>query len=249
MPEDVFDEPSRWRHEAILALGLDGEERIAGAVTGVAYPDALAPILAARPDGLTTIGDLGAGLGGAAEWFRSRSGAAVLAVEPEAPATLAARQLFPQVRIARATAAALPWADRTCGVVTLLGVISLLRDPGPALREAVRVAGAAAVVGIADLFAAGDGPLVHGANVFPAVAGVAQTLSRLGFEVVDTWSAPADVSTRWDEIGHRVDDEIERRHGADHGYAAWAEDRRQLAELIDQRTVSATTIVTRRRSP
>jgi len=136
VPEDVFDEPSQWRHEAILALGLEGEERIAGAVTGVAYPDALAPILAARPEGLTTIGDLGAGLGGAAEWFRSRSGAAVLAVEPEAPATLAARQLFPQVRIARATAGALPWADGACGVVTLLGVISLLRDPGPALREA-----------------------------------------------------------------------------------------------------------------
>lgn len=90
---------------------------------------------------------------------------------------------------------------------------------------------------------------MHGANVFPAVADVAETLSGLAFEVVDTWSAPADASTRWDEIGHRVDDEIERRHGADQGYAAWAEDRRQLAELIDQRTVLATTLVSRRRSP
>ena len=43
--EDVFDEPSRWRLAAVRSLGLVGEDRIAGVVTGAAYPDALAPIV------------------------------------------------------------------------------------------------------------------------------------------------------------------------------------------------------------
>nr|MBA3604530.1 hypothetical protein [Acidimicrobiia bacterium] len=45
--DDVFDRPSQWRADALRALGLRGEQRVAGAVTGAGYPDALAPIVAA----------------------------------------------------------------------------------------------------------------------------------------------------------------------------------------------------------
>ena len=78
------------------SLGLHGEERIAGVVTGAAYPDALAPIVEGL-DGLRVARrDVGGGLGGASQWIailRRRPSRCVV-VEPER-ASAAAAELFP----------------------------------------------------------------------------------------------------------------------------------------------------------
>ena len=79
-------------------------------------------------------------------------------------------------------------------------------------------------------------------NVFRPIDVVASALGEHGFDVVQVWRAPADLTTRWDAVGEMVDDEIERRHGGSAAYAAWREDRDRLGGLIAEGTLELGTV-------
>ncbi|MET0459081.1 MAG: class I SAM-dependent methyltransferase [Ilumatobacteraceae bacterium] len=243
--QDVFDEPSRWRLAAVRSLGLVGEERIAGVITGAAYPDALTTIVDRLTGVRGVVCDVGAGLGGASQWMASRIDAPVVAVEPEATSVTAAAELFPELGLVQGAATAIPIGTRRAGAVTLLGVLSLVEDLDVVLAEVARVLTPGGVVGITDLCTVRDDRWAPpgSANVFRRAEHLTVALAEHGMRVSDRWSAPADLGTSWQDVGGRVDDEIVRRFAAEPAYAAWRDDRARLAEEIEAGALIVETLV------
>jgi hypothetical protein len=60
---DLFDQPSLWRIEAAVSLGLVGDDLIAAVSPGPAFPAALRSLTLALPAAPRVIVDLGAGGG------------------------------------------------------------------------------------------------------------------------------------------------------------------------------------------
>jgi SAM-dependent methyltransferase len=232
---DVFDEPSTWRVEAVLYLGLEGEARMAGAATGVAYPLSLDPIVNALDVGSgSRLCDVGAGLGGPAQWIARRTGASVVAVEQASAAAAGAHKLFPDLDTVRAHAVSLPFGAGGFDAVTLLGVVSLVADLTALLHEVVRVLRPGGRLGVTDLCLV-SGPVVQppdSPNTFRSLADVVEAIERQGFRVSEIAAGKADVTGRWDGVGQRVDQEIERRHHGSPTFRTWVEDRRRLGEAI-----------------
>ena len=125
--DDVFDRPAQWRLEAIRHLGLTGEARVAGAVTGAGYPQALDPIVAALRS-CRCVCDVGAGLGGASAWLAANAGLEVIAVEPEWASARAARDLFPALPVVVGAADSLPLRDGTCDAAVCSLVLCSVAD-------------------------------------------------------------------------------------------------------------------------
>jgi SAM-dependent methyltransferase len=248
---DVFDDPSRWRLAAVRSLGLTGADRVAGVVTGAAYPDALAPIIEGLGETTGVVCDVGAGLAGASQWIASqRAGAAgsVVAIEPESASVTAAAELFPGLGIVQGAATALPLGDGCAGGVLLLGVLSLIADLDRVLTEVARVLAPGGVVGITDLCGVDEhrrepeGSI----NVFRSAELLIVALEARGIQVTDRWTAPVDIPTAWDDVRRRVDDEITRRFAAEPAYEAWEADRLRLHDDIAAGRLVVETIVARR---
>ena len=249
--DDVFDEPSRWRLAAVRSLGLVGDDRIAGVVTGAAYPDALTPIVEHLDEVPGAVCDVGAGLGGASQWIATRragAGRGVIAVEPESASVEAASELFPGLAVVQGAATALPIGAGRCGAATLLGVVSLVDDLDVVLAEIARVLAPGGILGVTDLCTAGEDRLAPpgSPNVFRSGELLIATLAAYGIHAVDRWRAPADLATAWDDVSGAVDDEITRRFAAEPAYDAWRDDRRRLHEQITAGTLVVETIVARR---
>jgi SAM-dependent methyltransferase len=242
--DELFDRPARWRREAISTLGLDGEDRIAGAVTGAGYPDALEPAVQRAAAGQLW-GDIGAGLGAASSWLAIRSGATVIAVEPERTSAVEAATLFPELPMIVGDAGALPLATATLDGVTLLGVLSLVADLEAALTEAQRVVRANGHLVISDLWSVPAAPDPEAAedNVFRPVGRVVAAIEAMGATVDHVWLAPGDLPTDWDEIGGRVDEEMARAHGDDPAFDAWHDDRARLRHEIAAGRLRVATVV------
>ena len=243
--EDVFDEPSRWRLAAVRSLGLVGEERIAGVVTGAAYPDALATIVERLAGASGVVCDVGAGLAGASRWMADHVDATVVVVEPEATSVRAAVELFGDLAIVQGSATAIPLGAGRAAAVTLLGVVSLVDDLDEVLAEVARVLAPGGLVGITDLCTTGEDRRdpSDSANVFRSAELLTAALAAHGLRVTERWSAPADLDTRWDDVGRRVDDEITRRFAADPAFAAWRDDRQRLADEIEAGALVVETLV------
>lgn len=243
--DDLFDRPARWRAEAVADLGLHGEERIAGLVTGAGYPDALVPIVDSFAGSSGPLCDVGSGLGAAAAWVGQRSSATILAAEPEVHTADLARANFPRLSVVTATAARLPLAAGSCSAVSLLGVVSLVDDLDALIAEATRVLHGGGRVAIADLVAAADETVTvpEAGNVFRPVDVLERTLIAAGCAIDEVWTESAQLTTAWDATTERVDREIERCHAGSAAYAAWSEDRQRLGELIAGGTVRLATIV------
>src|SRR5215210_5227517 len=136
---DVFDQPSLWKIEASRALGLKGEDLIAAMSPGPAFPAALRSVASALPPGCAAIVDIGAGTGGASEWLRRVTGAAVFAIEPAEGSRAAAVRAFPELLVAGGSAEQLPLRDGVADAVIISGVISLMADIEVLVDEADRV--------------------------------------------------------------------------------------------------------------
>lgn len=242
MNDELFDRPAVMRLAAVERLGLAGEERIAGLVTGAAYPDALVPIVDACRGRRGLVLDVGAGLGAASVWLRDEAGVEVVGVEPEGRAAGLARRAFPQLAMSCGTADALPVRSGACVGVVMLGTASLLEDLGPALAEAVRVARPGGVIAVTDLCLVGGAVRPSGANVFRSASRLAAALEEHGCTVTDVWDAPATLDTRWGDTTALVDDEIAARHGGTEEFRAWKADRDHLHELIVDGSLEVATV-------
>ena len=112
-PSDVtelFDEPSQWREAAIVELGLEGDDRCAGASTSPAMPkliEEFADQLTRTPVGPAV--DVGGGLGPATSWLTRRTGHRFVTVDASATECAGAQRLF-AVPTAQAISSALPVA-------------------------------------------------------------------------------------------------------------------------------------------
>ena len=244
----MFDRPALMRAAAVDRLGLRGEERIAGLVTGADYPDALQPLVEVVTDVARRICDVGAGLGAGSVHLARGSGVDVVATEPEVRTARTAREWFPGLEVAAAEATHLPFAARTCGAVTFLGAVSLVADLDTLLAEAARVVLGGGCLGIADLVRAPGRQARGGPKSFRTVEELVASAATHGFGGADVWDAPADLATRWDPVKARVDEEMERHHAGSDAIAAWREDRRQLRALIAAGTLRLATVTAVARS-
>jgi len=246
--DEVFDEPSAWQVDAVRRLGLDGEDLIAGASTGVGYPDALEPVLGGLGLGAgSLVLDLGAGLGGVSQWVAERTGAIVVALEPERLAAAGADRLFPGLVVVHADAVRTPFAAGSFDAVTLFGLVSLVEDLEPLLSEVIRILCPLGRIGISDLFLT-SGSVAHprhSPNTFRSMDHVIDRLQLIGCDVVVRVEGET-TSTRWDEAGSRVDDEITRRHEGSAALGAWQKDRRRIAESIERGEVRVGSVVAAR---
>lgn len=250
---ELFDEPSRWRAEAAQAIGLQGEALLAGVSPGASCPAVLhsmANSIVGRSslDGqgrLDLIVDLGAGVGGISEWFRRRTHAAVVAVEPASGARDAATSLFPALTVRSGTAEASGLPGAIADAVLLSGVVSLIDDLDPVLAEAVRVARADGAVAIGDLFSSGSQTLRSGRNVFRSVETVAERFGALGWTVVEVGIGTPPPDASWAAAAAAVDEWI-RRHRGDHpAFDVWAADQAHLGRHIERGELVAACLIAR----
>lgn len=247
--EEVFERAAQLRVAAVAQLGLCGEERIAGLITGAGYPDALDPVVDALAGVTGPVADVGAGLGAASAYVAGRAGCRVVAVEPEHGALAMAARLFPELPAVVGVAAALPLAPGSCGAVTYLGALSLVADLDRVLGDAARVLGSCGRLAFTDLCVAGGGPeLRTEANVFRSAAALVVALDRHGFDTDEVVSVPADRETRWDPVTDRVDAAMEERFEDHPVMAAWREDRAALHEPISSGALEVATILATRRA-
>jgi hypothetical protein len=70
-------------------------------------------------------------------------------------------------------------------------------------------------------------------NTFRSGGRIAAELEQAGFTLTEIAGGNADIATRWDDAGRRVDDELAARHRGTKTYEIWSEDRRRLRAMIE----------------
>lgn len=241
----VFDRPALWRFEAVAALDLDEADLPAAMSPGPTFPAALRSTVAALPDEIGLVVDLGAGAGGASEWIRLATGAEVHAVEPARRARLAAQLLFPELHVVAGSASNTPLEPGCADVVTLLGVVSLLDDVGPVFEEAGRLLADHGHLVIADLVSATAGSWSDADNRFRSVEDLEVLAHSHGF-VVDTVGCGAvSPSGRWGEVAEVVDHWIDEHCADRDGYERWSADKAKLQSLAADGRVLGGVLVAR----
>lgn len=241
----VFDRPALWRFEAVAALGLDEADLPAAMSPGPTFPAALRSAVAALPDEIGLVVDLGAGAGGASEWLRLATGAEVHAVEPAQRARLAAQLLFPELHVVAGSASNTPLEPGCADVVTLLGVVSLLDDVGPALEEAGRLLADHGHLVVADLVSATADSWSDADNRFRSVEDLEALAHAHGFVVDSVGCGAVSASGRWGEVAERVDEWIEDHCADRDGYDRWAADKDKLRFLAAEGSVLGGVLVAR----
>jgi len=235
--QDLFGAPSLWRARAAIELGLRDDELMAAMSPGPAYPTTLETIASAVTAtlgrGPDVIVDVGAGTGGASEWFRRTTSARVIAVEPEELARTAARLLFPRLLVVPGDAGRTGLPVEIADMVLASGLLSLVDVIDPVLDEMRRLLRPGGTLAIADLFAGGRDDLCSGPNVFRSFEAMGALLDHHGCHLVEVGCGVAPPSPAWAEAAARVDEWI-HAHCADHpAYVTWRTDQEHLSTLIE----------------
>jgi len=242
--DDLFEGPAAMRLAVVEDLGLDGEERLAGLVSGAGYPEALDPIVAALVGVTGPVLDVGAGLGAASVHLGRTAGVAVIGVEPEDGTSALARRAFPGLPMVSGEVGAIPVRASSCGGVTLLGTLSLVADLDGALAELARVLTAGGRLAITDLcLDTGEAQRSSGPNVFRSVPALVEGLARHGLVVDESTTSTGGEEAGWDATTARVDAEIEARFGRTATARAWREDRARLRRLIEGGELERSTLL------
>lgn len=242
--DEVFDAPSRWRARIVDDLGLTGDARCAGVSTSAAMPAVLEPALAAirrAPDGIVL--DLGGGLGSTAAWLQTSSGRACIVVEPSFTSCRMVGETFASLTAVCGDSAAVPVADAGSAVCVLNGVVSLVEDLDELVDEAARV-----------LCNQGSS---RSPTRWPHPTVTSTDRARTSFvpsmSSADTTSDRVSTSSQrtmcdrgpgtWGEIQEIVDDEIERRHRRDPGFATWMRDHTRMRDLVARDVITSGYVV------
>ncbi|MET0663677.1 MAG: methyltransferase domain-containing protein [Ilumatobacteraceae bacterium] len=242
---ELFEDPSEWRTRVVVDLGLDGEQRCAGASTSAAMPqlvDHLRDVLGSVAPGIGL--DIGGGLGPLSAWLVQRTHHRVVPVDPSEASCRGARRLFGLASV-RADASALPFATASCSMTLLNGVVSLLDDLGSAVAEAARTTRPDGIVAVADLTANGEHRVTSANNTFWVADDVVAALERAGCVVDYVACGNPDIG-EWASVQQVVDDQIRRRYSDAPGYEQWRDDGARLTALIDAGTIGVTSIIARR---
>jgi SAM-dependent methyltransferase len=229
-----FDTVAAWTADVALDLGPDFH--VPAGCRGSGSPPALDWLLdrlQLTPD--ARLADIGAGVGGPAEYAKRRDGVRPVLFEPEPGACRAARRLY-AAPVAVADAVALPVAAGGADAAWALGVMCTMPDHTALLRELRRIVVPAGRIGLLVLVASSEPPPDRPAsNTFPTEHTLAAALAAAGLRVVDR-IAEADldepIDRDWATRTERIDDELARRYGE---HEAWRTARHQtdiLGELL-----------------
>jgi ubiquinone/menaquinone biosynthesis C-methylase UbiE len=225
-----FDEPSLWRLEAARVLGFHGEDLIAAMTPGAAFPAVLRSIAAALPVPCHVIVDLGAGSGGASEWLRRATGAAVVAIEPAAGSRAAAVRAFPALHVVGGSADCVPVRDAVADAFVVSGVMSLLSDIAPIMVEVDRVLTGIGCVAIGDLFSNVGTRVTAGPNTFRTVEEVMNALVDRRFTPTSVGLGDPEPDPAWARIAETIDGWIAAHCAERAGYRDWKHDQEHLAQ-------------------
>ncbi len=215
--EAEFDTVAEWT--AQVAAGLGPEYYIPAGCRGSGQPAALDWLLdRLRPRAGDLMIDVGAGVGGPAEYAAVRTGIRPVLVEPEPGACRAAVRLF-HALVVRADARALPFPDACADVIWSLGVLCTADGPRSQLamlREMRRVARPGGRIGLLVYVAAGlelDDP--PEGNHFPTRGGLTALLGEAGLRLLDQAGAGdlPEPSREWQDRTEAVERELRRRFG------------------------------------
>jgi ubiquinone/menaquinone biosynthesis C-methylase UbiE len=189
-------------------------------------------VAAALPPDSDVIVDIGAGAGGASEWLRLATGAAVFAIEPAEGSRAAAVRAFPRLLVVGGTADHTPLRDAVADAVVVSGVISLMADVDALMGEVVRVLRPSGRVAIADLFARGERGVTAGPNTFRTVDEVTAFLVHRGFTTTSVGLGDPEPDPSWARVAATIDEWMERHCSNRAGYAEWKQDQEHLARQI-----------------
>ncbi len=246
----VFDSPAQWRGEVITDLRLRGAERCAAASPAPGFPQLLDSMIRALRhapiDGVWI--DVGAGLGGVADWINRSTRHPVLAFEPSPESTRTARALFPGLAATQALGESLPVVTSGVSGVIVSGVVSLLDDLRAMLGEAARVLRPGGVLAIADIWSTSDLTRREPPNTFWSIESVVAMADRFDLEFHE--AAICTIGTGWwPSAAVQVNEVIESEFGDRPGFDAWERDQRLIAGALDGGLVLPGACSFTRRSP
>lgn len=242
--KDEFDTVPSWTVRAIETLGP--EYAIPAACRGSGSPEALRWLAGKLAlDAGTSLVDVGAGMGGAAEFAAREFGSEVVLVEPMIGACQAAHRLFDRATVA-ATGEGLPFRSGVFDKAWSLGVVCTSSDQPEMLRELRRVVRADGRVGVlVYIKTVDDLPNQPEGNNFPTRLGLDRLVEDAGMRIVDRadladFAAPPDW---WQQRVAECDDLVAKRHRHDSRWDSASEQESIITGLIRDELVIGTILV------
>ena len=242
--KDEFDTVPSWTVRAVETLGR--EYAIPAACRGSGSPEALrwlAGKLALDPE--TSLVDVGAGMGGSAEFVAREFGPEVVLVEPMMGACQAAQRLFGRATVA-AAGENLPFASGTFDRAWSLGVVCTSSDQPKMLRELRRVVHAEGRVGVlVYIKTVDDLPNQPEGNNFPTRGGLDRLVEGAGMRIVDRADL-ADFAAApdwWQQRVTECDDLVAERHRHDSRWDSASEQESIITGLIGDDLVIGTILI------
>ncbi|CUR56210.1 C5-O-methyltransferase [metagenome] len=231
---EEFDTVARWTSEAVAELGPD--HALPAACRGSGSPAALewlARRTGCHPD--TRLLDVGAGLGGPAEYAARSFGVRPVLVEPMLGACRSSLALFGRP-VTTASGEALPIRSAAFDVVWCLGVLCTVEDQAAMLAELRRVVTPGGRVGLLVFVRVVDRlPEQPEGNNFPSPDDLERLCAGVGLSIeaqVDLADFPAPDET-WTDAVAAVDALIARDHGDDERFDEASRQEAVMARLLD----------------
>ncbi len=232
---DEFDTVATWTSEALAELGTDHE--LPAACRGSGSPAAMAWLAEqTQCRSGTRLADVGAGLGGPAEYAARSYGVRPVLLEPMVGACRASLRWFGHP-VAAASGAALPIRAAAFDAVWCLGVLCTVEDQAALLAELRRVVAPSGSVGLLVFVrTVAELPEQPEGNNFPTREEVERLCAGAGLRLRArarlTDFPPPDRA--WVEAVADVDELIARDHGHDDRFGEAKRQEATMARLLDE---------------